>query len=560
MKAKRICASLLSAALIVMLFSACGKPADVPDETSKTPDVVTTPNTDFTENQTNQTVGTTVVDEVTNALINASWDIAPWKGSGSSGLIMWPHLYGTLLTAQEYGTLVEDMELHMAESVTFSEDKLTATVKIYDYITDSKGNSITADDVVFSYKTAPEKSGLFSHILNLTSIKAIDEYTVEMKVDSAGAGVWELILSYCPIVSQSWYESATDEEKSISPATTGAYDVVVSEPGVKVVMKARDPYWQKDELRSTHQLANVKTINFVNISENTVRTVAMENGEIDTTRIANTDMDRFINNENYNVVKFTQVNTQNLVFNVTEDSPFNNADLRRAVLSAIDFEQVRIANSGREDMGGTGSDVASTLCGNYQSEWDADPVYPYDLEKAKEYMIASGYGLNSGLKVRYLCRNIQDQLAPATVIQSYLAQIGIEMEITSYDQALYQTYCSDLSMWDMAYVAVTGNAGLVTDYWTYLFNQNSSGAAFNGAKDAKLQELLDAAVANNDTASLNAFRDYYVDMAYAANMFYQQGIIVSQPGIEDIYINFQGNALLSACTFAEDYETVLSGS
>jgi len=496
---------------------------------------------------------------MTFALKNNSWDVAPWKGAGSSGLAMYHQLYGSLLASQEFGTPLDEMQLEMAKSVAFSDDNLTATIELYDYIVDSKGNTITASDVVFSYNMAPTVNGLFAHVDYLESIIATGTYTVEMKVGSAGAGIWENILAYCPVVSQSWYEGASNEEKSNNPATTGAYRVASNSAGTSCTFEAIEDFWQIDELRNVYQLANVKTINYICIAEDVMRTIALENGEIDACIILNTDFSKFEGNSDYNYFKFQQTNPSNLVFNCSEGSIFADVAMRKAILYAIDFDQVMAAADNIPGVAGVrGHDVAPPGCSDYDEAWDAEAYYEYNVELAKQYLAEAGYSENSGLKIHYMTKNQASQKSAATVIQSYLAAIGIELVIDAYDQALQTAYLSEPDQWDMTVINTSSTAGYVTDVWSYLFgpygDYGTIGAIQN---DAELTRLLDDAINIHDAASINAFRDYYMEQAYAINMWNQEGYIVTQSGITGIQFDFLVNPALNATTFSSDYSSVV---
>ena len=76
-------------------------------------------------------------------------------------------------------------------------DDLHWQVEIYDYIYDSEGNHITADDVVFSFNELVESGNAFKYA-SFESVKKIDDYTVEFTwtapIDSVGALEWPLSL------------------------------------------------------------------------------------------------------------------------------------------------------------------------------------------------------------------------------------------------------------------------------------------------------------------------------------------------------------------------------
>jgi len=500
------------------------------------------------------TQSTVVADSVTYSARTNSWDISPWKANGNTATTMYTQLYAGLLANPAYGTTVENMQKDMAQSVTFSSDKLTATIKLKDYIHDSKGNPITASDVVFSYETAPKVSGLFGRLTTtVASIKALDDYTVEMTLAANIPGAWELTLSYCPVISQKWYESASDDEKSSDPACTGAYKVAENIPGTSATFVAVDNFWQKDADRTIYEIVNVKTIKYVCIAETAMRVIALQNGELDSGYIESVNASDFENDPNFNLNETWQSNPSTFVFNCSANSVFHdNVNLRKAVLYATDFEQLGIASS--SGFGFQGHDVAPALSSNYNKAWDDQPYYDYNVDVAKDYMQKAGYDpTNSGLTIHFMVRNMAHNEATIAVMQSCLEDIGINMIIDSIDQALFDTYTPDPTKWDIMWFTTNMSTGFVTEAWDYYYGDRGDLGSVGFVKDPKLQELLDAAIKNNDEASLNAFHDYAVDQAYAVNQRNEPVYVVTRKDITQMPFSFVSNPIPNAFVFSSDY-------
>ena len=494
-----------------------------------------------------------VVDEVRHSGRNNSWDVSPWKNNGNVGNSLWFQIYSCLMASEAYGTLVENMHYDMAESIAFSTDKMTATIKLRDYIHDSKGNPIKAEDVIFSYETAPTISPIYAKIRNyVSSLIAIDEYTLEMKINSSLPGTWETLLSYVPVISKNWYEGASDEEKANDPATTGAYRVTENVPNTKTVLEAIDDFWQKDELRSLYQIVNVKRIVYIAINESNMRSIALENGELDVTFIEPADVDRFLDDPNFIVKEVWMVNPNTLVFNCSENSPLhNNPALRKAIMHAVDWTQAAIPVSGTRFA--RGHDVAPMLCSDYDDAWNDEPYYDYDPELAKQYLAEAGYNENSGLTLSYITRSNPQQLSAATVIQSYLKAIGINMVFDGLDQGIYDAYTTDPTKWDLMWAANSMPNGFVAEAWIYYFGNRGSSGNASFIDDPTLQALLDDAVRIGDKASRDAFRAYTMDMVYSANISNEPVYYVARKGVDEINVSFMMNIALNAAVFSDEF-------
>ena len=69
-------------------------------------------------------------------------------------------------------------------------DATTYEVEIYDYVKDSAGNPITADDVVFSYQTAIDSGTQTGYVGSVTEIKKTGDYTVQISLASEEVSVF----------------------------------------------------------------------------------------------------------------------------------------------------------------------------------------------------------------------------------------------------------------------------------------------------------------------------------------------------------------------------------
>ena len=568
MKKKNLLVALLLVAS--MLLAACGggaQPSESPGagsqstasgDTTSAPPPTSTPRTTMDIETLVPVETVKIADTMTYSLLNSSWDLSPFKQDGSSGDTLMPILYGCLLVSQAFGTPIEEMQNDLAKSVSFSSDRLTATIELYDYIRDSKGNTIKAEDIVFSYTMAPTLSVKYNHVSQLESVTATGEYTVEMKVGTVGAGVWENILGNCPIVSQSWYESSSDEEKANDPATTGAYRVISNVPGTSITLEAIEDFWQTEELRCDYRLQNVKTLYLVCIVEDGMRRIALETGEIDATRIQTFDVENFVGNPNFYIFPTIHSNVTTMLFNCAPGSLTSNVALRKAIMHAIDFDQVRIAGGGHPDYGILSNDTGHALAYDYDPAWNDEPYFEYDVDKALQYMDEAGYGPNSGLTLTFLVRNLPNHQAGAAVIQAFLAQIGLNIEVTNFDNALFNTTLREPDGWHFNWISATANTGSVLDAWSYLFGAWGGGTTIGHIQgDDRLQELLEDAIQIHDLASRNAFRNYVNENGYGRNIYIIGEAYVSQAGITNIPFNWQMNPTLNAFSYSDDYQSVV---
>lgn len=483
----------------------------------------------------------------TVAVDDDSFTIGPWGGDGAvrdwTETVLWTHLcYRPFV-----GAALEKDELEMvaAKAVT-KVDATTYEVEINEGITDSQGNAITAADVVFSYDTLA-KLGYVTEIgLYYDHAEAADDthLTIYLKDDTEGA--IEEILCHCSIASQAWYEGASQDEVESNPATTGPYTVTGVETASSITMTARPDYWKSENL-STVELQNADEIVIRCITEASMRSIALENGEVDMAEISSTDVARFEGDDNYNITNYDNFMSQYLIFNTSENSPCQDENVRKAI--AYGFDCMIMLMGGGSTAGIVSYDVAPNMAPDYVQEWDTREYFPWDPEKAAQYLADAGYQPGE-LNIRLLV-TAQAPQGPYQALQAMLMQSGINMEICGYDRALRQTYQDDPTAWDIAEYS-DSITDFTTHFWADLFSEKNYGE--NGTQgftvDPTLQELLAAASADRSEENMNAFHDYVAEHCYMIGLYTEIRSIVTNAGITDICLQ-KLNPILNAMTFAD---------
>lgn len=547
---KKLTALLLALVLVFSLAACGGDTGASPTPTGSAPSS-TTP-----DGGTPSTPVSTEPREVTVALSTASFDLSPFGGDSGSRHIIRHQMYAFLFSANDLGDEVTALDSEVGKTATLTAPD-TCEVEIYDYVVDSKGNPINAHDVVWCYEYAKAKGDFDKITSNLKSIRAIDDYKVEIVANGIGAGVMEILLTYVPIVSQEWFENASEEERTSNPACTGAYQMIDFVSGSSVVLERVEDYWQTDDLRGYLAAAPMQRINYIVITEGAQRSIALENEEIDVSQVTATEVYRFEDNDDFNVAKFDDGRFNVMMFNCDNGSVFDNQKLRQAVLYAIDFSAVAQGYGNLEGSYNTLKDFCSSAAGDFNPAWSGEDYYDYDPVKAAELLTEAGYAPGE-LKIRLMNQNSTTTNAGMAVIQAYLGEIGIEVEILSYDQALFNSYKYDSTQWDIICDSKF-TVGFVTDAWAMCFDTRGfqNGTA-NFVHDDHFQELLLAAMEVHDTASIDAFHYYLKEQAYGVGMFHQYKLFVSQAGITELETDGSRNLAINASTFADDYESVVS--
>lgn len=511
-----------------------------------------------TSNTNTETAGQ--VDKVVFALNASSFDMSPFGANSIPRMWMCQNVYASLFCTPYYGATLEELQPWLAKSYEKVDD-LTYKVELFDYIKDNKGNDITSEDIVYSYEKMYTLGGESRINTYLDNIEVVDDYNMIFHLKKYGPGVLEFLFGNYTlnICDKDWFENATDEEKYNDPACTGAYQIVDYVAGSSITLEAIDDYWQKDEnYIPDGALQNVKTIEYKVITENSMRSIALENGEIDATVIDASELPRFYDGENaldgytVDVEGGTFCNVVFLNMDSGKSPLADDENLRMAALYALDSESILYGGDYDETTAEVCASLGTSTMAGYEESW-AEDYFNYDPDKAREYYQASGHG-DGEVKIRILSRtSIADGIH--AVMVANLQAAGFDVELLSYDQALFNTYKLDSTQWDMI-LDNKGATGNIVTCWDNNFNPSSyENGSVCFTHDDKLTELLEAATTSGTEEDINAFHEYLKSLACAKGLFTANNLMVGQNGILELETNSNMMPRVNAFTFASDYQS-----
>lgn len=553
---KKLFSLLLTACMLIGLLAGCGS-SDTPSKTTEAPIETTVP--EATEAEVDEPAAD---KNLVFVISSDNGDLSPFGGDSGGRHHTYRMLYDCLCASYGLGNTVKELQSQIAKSWNVV-DGTTVDVEIYDYVKDSKGNHITAEDVVYSYEQAIASGTMEKLNGYLDKVTATGDYTVRITLTSASKGAMEWSLTTVPIISKAWFSAASDADKTSDPATTGAYLLKEFSSGSHTTLERNPDYWQTDEsLRSYYDSQYYNTITINVLKESSMRVIALENGETDACQnVPAAEISTFLNDDGTAVDGWSVYPDENgrmnvLMFNNDNSVFADNKELRQAVLYAIDFNSVRLGYGNTPTNGKPCHDFAPNIASDYLDEWDQEDYYDYNLDKAKELMAQAGYP-DGGITVSLMYQNSTTATAGLTVLQSYLAEVGITVELNPVDQALFNSYKYDDTKWDMI-VDSKATTDFVTTVWQNVFDTNSfanGSACFT--HDDQLQALLEAAAdAEKSTDDdLRAFHNYLRDQAYAVGMFWNYSYYVAREGLTMCQDGF-GNVTPSTIVPAADFVSV----
>lgn len=483
--------------------------------------------------------------EVINfALSQDPGNLSPWGNTTTAAKICYWGVY------QPLGTITDGKEdLILLKNYEYSEDGLEMYCEIWDYIYDSDGNHITADDVKFSWDTGLELGGI-TGVTFVDSLEVTGDYTFTFHFnstlttgDSVGLFKWN-------VVSQAAYEASGDG-MAVNPVGTGPYVISDYVSGSGFTSTLRDDYWQTDEYNSIVDGQNVGTINWFIITESSQRTIALQTGQVDICQDINSlDIAQFDEggeyDDEYNIYGINEDMTLKLYPNCTSGAVTDDVNLRLAIFYAIDNET--ILNSVYSGIGTAAHELMANWATGYNSDWDTeDNYYNYDPEKAAEYLAQSNY---NGEELVLIMENEEVKTNAAQLIQVFLQQIGINVTLSTVESSSFGDYVV-AGEWDLCLRARAFNI-YVSDAWWGDLSEDRWGdqGSMNFVKDETLQELIAASKELDSTQEdLDTLHQYIIDNAYIYGIVnpYDQYVIPSD--MTEVVTTFQLNIIPGACSY-----------
>lgn len=443
----------------------------------------------------------------------------------------------------------------LAKDYVISEDGLTVTINMFEYITDHNGNTVDAHDAEFSFAKGVEL-GYITGVKYVDSLTAVSDYVVEVKLNRIlGLGDIDTLMSY-NIVSKKAYEEST-EGMSTWAVGTGPYMLTEYTSGYSFTYSMNENYWQTDEQYiGVREGRNVKQIVYYIIAESAQRAIALENGTIDMCAEVSTDdlpkfMEGGVQAENY----WTYGVYDNLCMyvypNMTSGKVTDDVNLRNAIFYAINSQAV--VDSVYNGLAVTCWDFGSRWVQGFDENWiEEESFYRYDLEKAKEYLTQSNY---SGEELVILTEGTQDTSNTATLVQSMLLSIGINSRIEAVESSILGTYRENPDNWDLLVMKYACSQYTAKGYYmTMCDDRYAWGGTINFIYDDELQTLVDTVMTidGNTQDNIQVLHEYVIDNAYGYNICNFVTNYVLSNKVDKVALTSSWAIIPGACTYVTE--------
>jgi len=359
----------------------------------------------------------------------------------------------------------KDMSLrpYLAESYEMP-DNLTFIFHLRKGVKFHNGMEVTAEDVAYTYESildpelkSPKKSGL----ANLDRVEVIDKYTVKFVLKNPDAWFAKNNLTL-GIVPKAVAEN--NPNYAFNPVGYGPFKFVSYESGNKVVLRANEDYFEGRPYLDEVILRIIPdpTTRFAEIKAGTVDLV--QNG------INPEDLPLLEKDKNLVVIKEPGVIIRYIAFNF-KNPYFANKLVRQAIAYAIDVKSII-----SEVFQGNAQWANSVLAPSISDYNPAARWYHYDPELAKWLLDFAGYtdpdgdGPETRFTITYKCTTDPTSYMLAQIVQQYLADVGINVEIEQYEWATFyaQAKKGEFDMYSLQWIGIDSPA-----IYRYIFHSGS---------------------------------------------------------------------------------------
>jgi len=385
-------------------------------------------------------------------------DPPDWGPNSNNSQNFWAlkkQIYETLVVFDKEGIV----QPCLAESWEFADD-LTLIFHLRKGVFFHNGEELKASDVLFSFKKISESKDASPGVANLDFEKtvAIDDYTV--KVVTKQPFSTQIKYFEWPLTSISSEKAFNDSggdynADPLGAGGTGPYTIVEFVPGDRVVLAAFEDYWEKGK-------PYVKNLIIRIITESTTRGLELESGGVDIALELNAvDITGLRDQVDTDVVLDPSAQTNYLSFQNTHKY-INDPLIRKAIVYAIDWDTAVSAA-----FGDTGIRAIGFLAPSVEGFASDIKIIQYDPEMAKKLLIDAGYP--DGFEgIKMYTDTVTERRNLAEIMQSYLADVGIGLELVSMEQAAYVTAYKngehDLMLFGLT--ATTGEPGKPFAFFT----------------------------------------------------------------------------------------------
>jgi peptide/nickel transport system substrate-binding protein len=332
-------------------------------------------------------------------------------------------VYEQLLRVAPNGT---ELEPSLATSWDISPDGLTYTFHLRQGVTFHDGSPMKASDVKFSMERAkndPNNIWTFTMVA-LEEVTTPDDATVVAKLNQPWAPfLADIAMFNCAVMPEAWAK-ANAQRLPTEMNGTGPFVFVEFKKGEHVLLKKNPAYWDTG-------LPYLDEIDVIYVADDNARILQLQGGEVDGINgVPTSRVEELSGDSNLQVLQLPSSYSQYIALNHKAE-PLDDVNVRQALNYATDKQTlIQVV------LFGTGVEATSFMPRGALYWNDELPGFPFDLDKAKDYLSKSKVPSGFSIELQYLAGAAEiEQLSAA--IKDMWAKIDVDVSIAPTEMTTF---------------------------------------------------------------------------------------------------------------------------
>lgn len=368
----------------------------------------------------------------------------------------------------------------LAKDWVFDEASCTYTFHLEEHVTWHDGKPFTAEDVKFTIEAIMDPDNGSENAPNFEDVKEIhvlDDHTISFQLASPNVAFLDYMTM--PILPKHLLEGEDMQESDFfrNPVGTGPYKLASWDEGQAVTLVKNEDYFKGE--------ANIDTIIFKIVTDDNVKAMQMQSGELDLALLTPRDSEGFEGNDDYAVYNMKTSDYRGILFNFQNEYWKANRDIIPAICCSLDRQAIVDAV-----VLGHGIVAYGPLQRNIYNNEDVEK-YTYDPERAKQIlegvgckMGENGFYERNGEEIGFVisvAAGDQVRLDIAQAAAQQLKEVGVNCTVEVPAKVDWEGQMAYLIGWGSPFDA---------DDHTYKVFATDKGANYSGYSNADVDKYL----------------------------------------------------------------------
>ena len=470
----------------------------------------------------------------------------------------------------EFVTGTTEVVPGLAESWEVSDDGTSYTFKLRPGVAFHSNDQFTptrelnADDVIFTFERQMDEANPYNSYAGsweyfnsmsmgelIESIEKVDDMTVRFNLTRPEAPfVANLAMDFASILSKEYadamLDAGTPEALNQRPIGTGPFRFLDYQTDAVIRYAANEDYWEEG-------LPKVENLVFAITPDASVRYQRLQAGECHVMPYPNpADVAAMQENPDIEVLEQEGLNVGYLAYN-TQMEPFDNPRVRQALNMAIDKQS--IIDVVFQGSGQIAKNPIPPTMWSYNESVEDDP---HDPEQARTILEEEGV---TDLSMRIWAMPVQRPYNPnarrmAELMQEDFSEIGVDVEIVSYEWGEYLERSSDVGRDGAVLLGWTGDNGDPDNFLAVLLGCDGVGGA-NRAQwchepfDEIVQEAKTLSTQEERTALYEQAQAVFKEQAPWATIAHSVVFMPVRPEVEGYVVHPLGGHIFDEVSLAQ---------